>query len=54
VCVCPDGTPGKLLDVSKITQMGWKVGISLEEGLKQTLDLPALAKDVEPFLSGIY
>ncbi|MCF8112026.1 MAG: GDP-L-fucose synthase [Desulfobacteraceae bacterium] len=32
----PDGTPRKLLDVSKITQIGWKAGIPLEEGLKQT------------------
>lgn len=30
----PDGTPRKLLDVSKIHQMGWKAGISLREGLQ--------------------
>jgi len=30
----PDGTPKKLLDVSKLTNLGWKSKISLEEGIK--------------------
>lgn len=29
----PDGTPRKLMDVSKINQMGWKAKIELEEGI---------------------
>jgi GDP-L-fucose synthase len=29
----PDGTPRKLMDVSKINAMGWKARISLEEGI---------------------
>ena len=31
----PDGTPRKLLDVSKLTQLGWKSKISLQEGIKK-------------------
>ncbi|QJT09791.1 GDP-L-fucose synthase [Oceanidesulfovibrio marinus] len=31
----PDGTPRKLLDVSKLTSIGWKAGIDLREGLAQ-------------------
>ncbi|MCL2123565.1 MAG: GDP-L-fucose synthase [Desulfovibrionaceae bacterium] len=34
--VKPDGTPQKLLDVSKLTRMGWKSGTSLSEGLAAT------------------
>lgn len=34
----PDGTPRKLLDVSKINSFGWKAKISLREGLKKTID----------------
>jgi GDP-L-fucose synthase len=32
----PDGTPRKLLDVSKIHSLGWKAQIDLREGLTQT------------------
>ncbi len=32
----PDGTPKKLLDVSKIKSMGWSPEICLEDGLKNT------------------
>jgi len=31
----PDGTPKKLLDVSKLNGLGWKSKISLEEGIKK-------------------
>jgi len=31
----PDGTPRKLLDVSKLTSLGWKPKIGLEEGIKK-------------------
>ncbi len=32
----PDGTPRKLLDVSKLTGMGWKARIGLREGVEKT------------------
>ena len=32
----PDGTPRKLLDVSKLNALGWKHKISLAEGIKKT------------------
>jgi GDP-L-fucose synthase len=32
----PDGTPRKLLDVSKLAAVGWKYGIELPEGLRST------------------
>ncbi|RIY33363.1 GDP-L-fucose synthase [Psittacicella gerlachiana] len=34
----PDGTPRKLLDVSRLTSLGWKAQIELEQGLKDTYD----------------
>ncbi len=41
----PDGTQRKLLDVSKLTNLGWKAGTTLTEGLRLTykwyLDQPA-------------
>ena len=32
----PDGTPRKLMDVSKMTKAGWKASIVLEDGIKRT------------------
>jgi GDP-L-fucose synthase len=34
----PDGTPRKLLDVSKLAALGWTAGIGLEEGVRDTYD----------------
>ncbi len=33
----PDGTPRKLLDVSKLNNLGWKHEIDLDKGLKMTI-----------------
>ncbi|WP_103923164.1 GDP-L-fucose synthase family protein [Algoriphagus boritolerans] len=32
----PDGTPRKLMDVSKMEKAGWKAKVGLEEGIKRT------------------
>lgn len=32
----PDGTPRKLMDVSRLERLGWKAKVSLEEGLTRT------------------
>ena len=32
----PDGTPRKLLDISKLSSMGWEPKVSLDEGIKIT------------------
>jgi len=34
----PDGTPRKVLDVSRIKSLGWKPGINLTEGIASTVD----------------
>ena len=34
----PDGTPRKLLDVSKLAGLGWRATISLREGIARTYD----------------
>jgi len=31
----PDGTPRKLLDITKINQLGWKANITLEQGIQK-------------------
>jgi len=34
----PDGTPRKLMDVSKINQLGWKHTIGLREGIEKVYE----------------
>ncbi|GKV72790.1 GDP-L-fucose synthase [Pseudarthrobacter sp. NCCP-2145] len=34
----PDGTPQKLLDVSKLSHAGWKASIGLKEGIEDTVE----------------
>lgn len=34
----PDGTPRKLMDVSKMDKAGWKASVGLEEGINRTYD----------------
>ena len=31
----PDGTPRKLMDVSKLNKLGWQASISLKDGIEQ-------------------
>ena len=40
----PDGTPRKLLDVSRLNALGWKAKTPLKEGIKKTYD--AFLKEV--------
>ena len=35
----PDGTPRKLLDVSKLNSLGWKPTITLEEGIRRVVSV---------------
>ena len=34
----PDGTPKKLMDISKMESLGWKYSTNIEEGIKKTYD----------------
>jgi GDP-L-fucose synthase len=34
----PDGTPRKLMDVSKLNQLGWKASIGLEQGITRVCE----------------
>ena len=34
----PDGTPRKLMDVSRINNLGWKYKTELEDGIKKTYE----------------
>lgn len=35
----PDGMPRKLLDISRLTGLGWRYGIELEDGIRSTYEL---------------
>lgn len=34
----PDGTPRKILDIEKLTKLGWRPKIKLKEGIKETFE----------------
>ena len=34
----PDGTPRKLMDVSKLQALGWKASVGLEEGIRRVYE----------------
>ena len=34
----PDGTPRKLLDISRIKKLGWRPSVSLKEGVEMTYE----------------
>lgn len=40
----PDGTPRKLMDVSRLHSLGWKASISLEQGIRQVYEDKFLQK----------
>jgi len=44
----PDGTPRKLLDVSRLTALGWQARIPLEEGLRRTYQWFCRSRWVRP------
>lgn len=44
----PDGTPRKLMDVTKLEGLGWKCRIGLEEGIRLVYD--EFANSVHPYL----
>ena len=35
----PDGTPRKLLDITRLSTLGWGAGLNLKERLKQTYQI---------------
>ena len=45
----PDGTPRKLMDVTRLSEMGWKYTIPLKEGLKKAYEF--FQKESEPVRS---
>ena len=44
----PNGTPRKLMDVSRLNNMGWKSTITLEEGIERLL--PNLESELEKYI----
>lgn len=47
----PDGTPRKLLDVSRLFGLGWRPGVRLEEGIRRAYDAYIESAPVERHLA---
>jgi GDP-L-fucose synthase len=48
----PDGTPRKLMDVSRLAQQGWTASTGLRDGIQRTLDWYLPTRAVETVQSG--
>ena len=48
----PDGTPRKLMDVSRLARLGWTAGIGLDEGLAGTVAWYRAARDRDALRTG--
>ena len=44
----PDGTPRKVLDISRLTALGWRATTPLIEGIRQVYDLQEWTVDAQP------
>jgi GDP-L-fucose synthase len=44
----PNGTPRKLMDVSKLNDLGWKHDISFEDGIDMVLE--NLSEELEKYI----
>jgi GDP-L-fucose synthase len=44
----PDGTPRKLLDISKLTALGWRPRIDFKAGIRQTYEYYRSSRSAEP------
>jgi GDP-L-fucose synthase len=42
----PDGTPRKLMDVTKLSSLGWKAKIQLQEGIERTYKNGFISKEI--------
>lgn len=49
----PDGTPRKLMDVSRLTALGWRAQIGLEDGIRSTYDWYRSSLEREDTRSGV-
>ena len=53
----PDGMPRKVLDVSKLSSLGWRAKVGLQDGIKSTYEWflaqsPEMIRGLEPLMEG--
>lgn len=48
----PDGTPRKVLDVSRLTELGWSANIALDDGIRSTYEWFLAQRELDADLRG--